>query len=259
LPARLGGLRAQAVDRIATALPARAIGTCSESVAAAQGRLRPRRPTVAVAPGIDPPAEASGAELRELRSSLGIPDGAFVVGTVGRLVAWKGHHLVLRAIAELRRSGVPAFGLIVGGGGHRSARRYETRLLRTRAELGLEGCVALTGQVANATGYVQLMDAYAHAAAPEPFGLAIVEAMALGVPVVAVAGGGPSEIIRHGESGLIVATDAAAEMAGALAELARDDELRGRLASGGRARYRERFTAERMTRDMEWVLAGFAR
>jgi glycosyltransferase involved in cell wall biosynthesis len=248
--------RAQAVGRIATALPARAVGACSHAAADAQARLRPRRPAIAVLPGIDPPAEATPAELASLRARLGIPERAFVVGTVGRLVAWKGHHLVLRAIAELRRRGVPAFGLVVGGG-HQHDARYEDQLKRLADELGLERSLVLTGQVPNATAYLQLMDAFVNAASPEPFGLAIVEAMALGVPVVAVAAGGPAEIIRDRESGLLVDSDGPQDLAAALAELAGDQALCARIAAAARERHRARFTGERMTREMERVLAGF--
>jgi glycosyltransferase involved in cell wall biosynthesis len=256
---RVASLRGRAIDRLATALPARAVGACSESVAAAQARIHPRRPTVAVLPGVDPPSELAAGELARLRSGLGIPDEAFVVGTVGRLVAWKGHHILLRAIAVLRQRGMPAFGLFVGGGGHRAESGYEPYLRQVRSELGLDGSAVFTGQVPAATDYVQLMDAFVDAAAPEPFGLAVVEAMALGVPAVAVAAAGPTEIIRHRESGLLVESSEPETLAAAVAELARDASLRSRLADAGRARYRERFTGERMTRDMEQVLAGFAR
>src|SRR5206468_1724837 len=68
------------LDRVATALPARAIGTSSHGAAAAQQRLRPRRPTFTIAPGIDEPRRAPAEATAALREELGIPEGRVVAG-----------------------------------------------------------------------------------------------------------------------------------------------------------------------------------
>ena len=81
------------VDRLATMLPAAAVGCSSHASAAAQQRLRPRRPTFVVHPGVEPPGNDTGCALS--RSDLGIPDGRPVVTIVGRLQPWKGQDLSL--------------------------------------------------------------------------------------------------------------------------------------------------------------------
>lgn len=255
---RIETARGQLVDRAATAIPAAAIGCCSDSVRVAQERVPPPRPTFTVLPGIDPPVEPGAAELDELRSGLSLPADAIVVGIVGRLFAWKGHHLLLRAIADIRREEPRVHGLFVGGGGHRADPSYEAHLAGLVERYGLQDHVTFTGQVPDASPYLRLMDVFVNASSPEPFGLVVLEAMASGVPVVAVDAGGPAEIIEQGVSGLLTPSSDPADLAAALVPLVRDPELRADLAQNGRERYRSRFTGDRMGSEMQRCLERWA-
>ena len=256
---RAAASRGRMLDRVATAIPAAAIGCCSEAVRRAQDEIHPRRPTFTVLPGIDQPRQLESRDQAAVRDRLAIPADAVVVGTVGRLFAWKGHHQLVLALAELAASESRMHGLIVGGGGHRADARYEAYLNGLVRDHGLEGRVTFTGQVPDATPYLQAMDVFVSASAPEPFGLVLVEALALGVPAVAVARGGPIEIIENGESGLLTPSDAPSELAAAISRLAGDRELRLRLSERGRERYRRRFQGDRMARDMERRFEELAR
>src|SRR5436190_10861985 len=89
------------LDRVATLLPARAIGTSSHGAALAQQRMRPWRPTFTVVPGIDPPRRADPGEAAALRERLGIPPGRVIASNVARLQPWKGQRLLLEAMARL--------------------------------------------------------------------------------------------------------------------------------------------------------------
>jgi glycosyltransferase involved in cell wall biosynthesis len=251
---RLATVRARAVDQLATALPARGVGACSAAVAQAQARIRPHRRTLVVLPGIDPTPGASPDEPVALRATLGIAEDALVVGTVGRLFGWKGHHRLLEAIALLRGEFRRVHGLFVGGGGHRADRSYEDFLERRVRELELGDVTTFTGQVDDATPYIRLMDVFVNASAPEPFGLVVLEAMAEGVPVVAVGQGGPSEILSDGESGVLVESNDPRDLAEGIAELLRDAELRTRIGAAGKEGLAGRFTGDRMTRAMERAL-----
>jgi glycosyltransferase involved in cell wall biosynthesis len=256
---RIATVRGRSLDRVATVIPAIAIGCCSESVRAAQDRIRPHRPTFAVLPGIDPPAELGLDARQALRADLGLPDDAIVVGIVGRLFAWKGHHLLVEALADLCADNPGIHGLFVGGGGHRADAGYEAFLERSVRERGLEGRVTFTGQVPDATPYIQAMDVFVNASSPEPFGLVVLEAMALGVPVVAVGTGGPAEIIEHEVSGVLTPTNDPTDLAAGILRLVRDDALRSTIARQGRDRYRSRFTGERMAHEMQARLEDLAR
>ena len=91
---------------------------------------------------------------------------------------------------------------------------------------------------------------------PEPFGLVLVEAMAAGKPVVATAQGGPLEIVEEGITGFLVPPGDAEALAGALGKLLADEGLGRRMGEAGRQRAWERFSVERMVRELEEVYEG---
>jgi glycosyltransferase involved in cell wall biosynthesis len=246
------------LDRLVTLLPSKAVGTVSHPAAEAQRRLWPHRRTFAVLPGIDEPDRAPPEAIAELRSALAIPPERSVVGTVGRLQPLKGQHRVIEAVAALRARGHDVHGLVVGGDAHGLAPEYGPYLRRLAGERGLQRAVAFTGQVADAAPYFQLMDVSVNATAPEPFGLALLESMALGVPVVAVDSGGPSEIVEQGRSGLLAPSNRPDHLAAAIARLLDDPALRRRIAERAADRFRSHFTAERMVEEMQQRLLELA-
>jgi glycosyltransferase involved in cell wall biosynthesis len=217
------------IDRTATVIRARAIGCSSEACAAAQSRLHPRRRTFVVYPGVEP----EPADHLLSRAELGIPEDAWVVGSVGRLQPSKGHARVISAVAALREQGIPAAGLIVGGEAFGLSRGHAAELAHLVDELDLGDAIVFTGQVERSTPYYAVMDAVAVASDAEGFGLTVVEALLAQRPVVTCAAGGPAEIIEHGVSGLVVDDEG---LTGALAAIATDEELARSLAAAGAQR-----------------------
>jgi glycosyltransferase involved in cell wall biosynthesis/GT2 family glycosyltransferase len=238
------------VERMATALPARAVFMYSHATAAVQRSIWPHRETIVVHPGIDVPARVPEAELARLRDELGLPCGSPVIGIVGRLCSWKGQHHVVRAVGLLRERGHDVHGLIVGGNAYDFEPEYEPRLRALTTELGLDDHVTFTGQVPDGTVHMQLMDVVANASDHEPFGIVLLEAMALGVPVVAVAAGGPAEIVEDGASGLLVPEASPERFADAFERILSSDELRDGLAAGGAQAVEARFTTGRMVEQL---------
>jgi glycosyltransferase involved in cell wall biosynthesis len=239
------------LDRLATALPTRAVGCYCAEARVAQSRLRPRRPSFVVHPGIDIPAPLSESDRLELRATLALPEARPVVGIVGRLQPSKGQHRFLITLARLIRANHSVHGLIVGGNAYDLSPGYETYLHRLAGTLGIANHVTFTGQVPDALECVPAMDVLVNASTQESFGLVLLEAMAASVPTVAFASGGPREIIEAGRSGLLVEDRTEEGLANAIEQLLVDPELRDRLGEGGRDRFQRRFTAERMTRDLE--------
>jgi glycosyltransferase involved in cell wall biosynthesis len=185
--------------------------------------------------------------MTALRRELGLPAGKPVIGIVGRLQPWKGQHRLIRALAELRQGGRDACVLVVGGTAYDLSPEYEPYLRGLVRELGMEASVVFAGQVADPTPFLGLMDVLVNASYPEPFGIVLIEAMALGVAVVAVDAGGPAEIIVADQSGVLVPNPDPKALARALERLLLDDGLRREVAQNGRRRFEGLFTAERMT------------
>ena len=242
------------IDRLATLLPARAIGCTSIAAARAQERLRPRRRTFVVAAGSPPPGTSSRAASVSARS------GRPVVGLVGRLQPSKGQQRMLEAQDLLRRRGHEFHLLIVGGDAYGLSPEYPAQLSATIEQLGLDDAVTMVGEVSDPGPYIQTMDVLVNATDGESFGIVLLEAMARGVAVMAVNSGGPSELIEHGRTGVLARSGAPTELADALEPLLVSPQLRGELGRAGRDRYLRDFTdsamRERFFAAMQTLAAG---
>lgn len=177
-----------------------------------------------------------------LRRALGLADVP-VVGVFSRLAPWKGQHTLLAALAEIP----DAHALVVGGPLFGTAdARYTSHLHALAAEM-LPGRVHFLGFRSDIPALLQACDVVAHTSvAPEPFGRVIVEAMLSERPVVAAGGGGADEIIRHGQTGLLVLPDDPSALAQAIRFLLRQPGDARRIAAAGRSAAAERFTPARM-------------
>jgi glycosyltransferase involved in cell wall biosynthesis len=239
------------MDRAAAAVPARAVGCSSAAAAQAQRKLKPGLPAFVVYPGIDAPPQTSFSELARLRARLQLPAEALVLGVVGRLQPWKRQDLMIKAVAELRRRGRAVHGLLVGGDAYGLSPGYSESLPRLAEKLGVARHVTFTGQVDDATPYMELMDVVLSTSSSEPFGIVLIEAMALAKPVVAFASAGPLEIVRPGVTGLLLPESGGSRaLVGAVDRLLDDSNLRESLGVAARRRFLERFTADRMSRSL---------
>jgi glycosyltransferase involved in cell wall biosynthesis len=247
------------LDRLATRFPARAVGCSSQGAALAQAHLRPHRETFVVHPGVDPVDLPPVAVVNQVRDEIRTDSGRPVVGIVGRLQPWKGQHEFLRAVAMLHTKRIDVHGLIVGGNAWNLSPGYERELHDLALGLGLSESVTFTGQVEDALPYIAAMDVLVNASAEEPFGIVLVEAMALGVPVVAVDAAGPREIVENGRTGILVSQPSHEELARALEHLLRDAPWRKSLGEAGRERFHASFGAAAMTIALEDRLREFAR
>ncbi|MFL1463415.1 glycosyltransferase family 4 protein [Roseococcus sp. DSY-14] len=183
--------------------------------------------------GIDPARLEGGGDLR---ARLGIPPGAPLVGSVGSLIRRKGHDLLLRAVAGLE--GVHL--AIAGSGGEEGALRA------LAAELGLGGRVHFAGNLQHPAELYRAADLCALASRSESFGLALAEAGWFARPSVAAAVGGVPEVLRDGETGLLVPPDDADALRAALRSLLEDPARRGRLGAAARRDVEARFLAPAM-------------
>src|SRR4029079_12019160 len=124
-------------------------------------------------------------------------------------------------------------------------------LERRVAELGLSERLAFTGFRKDVPRLMAACDFVCHTTrVAEPFGMVLIEAMALERPVIATRGGGPSEIIDSDASGVLVPPDDAPALATAMLALAETPEHRRAIGAGGAARVRGHFTIDRMASEL---------
>lgn len=238
------------VDRLATRLPARGILTCSQAGAKAQARLRPSRPTRVVYPGVelerfDPATLPTPAAARR---ALGLPTEGPLIGIVGRLQRWKGMHVLVEAMPEILRVHPDARCVLVGGK-HDLEPDYSDYLESRIAALGVGDRVTLTGLQRNIPEWMQAMDVVVHASDHEPFGIVIIEAMALGKPVVAGNAAGPTEIITDGVHGLLTPYGDSTALAGAILRYLDDTAFARRVGAEAQRRAQE-FSTQRYAQNL---------
>ena len=194
----------------------------------------------------------SKSDRSELLQSWGFSDDSLIVATVGELNRLKGHDLFVRA-AALVIDKFPSARFLVVGGDPSQKKEIETSLREMIGELRLQDRVRLLGEVDEIGSVLAGVDVFVSASRTESFGLAIVEAMAGGIPVIATATEGARELIRDPEVGLIVPVDQVAEMAAAILKLLRDPDMRSRMGQRASREVAEHFHIERMIDDVEQI------
>ncbi len=175
--------------------------------------------------------------------------------SVGSLAPHKGHMVLLEAMGLVLQQCSDAFLTFIGDGSERS--RIEERI----EELDLQDHVRLEGIVDDVQGCLSSAGLFVFPSIErEGLGIASLEAMASGLPVVASDCGGISEVIEHGVTGVLVPPGDSRALAGAVIRLISDREEAERLAAAGRRRVEEHFTVEQTCRELlavyEEVLSG---
>jgi glycosyltransferase involved in cell wall biosynthesis len=177
---------------------------------------------------MDEPPQAWGA------TELELPPGPIAVA-VARLVPQKGIDVAVRALGDLDATLV-----VLGEGSERARLESLAREIGTR--------LLLPGRVGDVAAVLRRADLLVHAARWEGFGLALLEAMLCGLPVVATRVSSIPEIVWDGDTGLLVPPDDPGALRAALERLLADEPLRRRLGEAGRERARTEFSVERMAR-----------
>lgn len=227
------------IHREAAARPTNLVLCVSRAVQRGQQRLYPRWPTAVVHPGIDGDAIGLHSSPVTRRRSTDGP----VIGIVGRVEPWKGQDLAVRMLAELATAGVAARVVFIGERASPTWPDFAGEVDHLIAEHGLGVQVSFTGHLRDVRGALAELDVLVCASREEGFGLAIVEAMQAGVPVVATRCGGPEDIVEDGVSGLLVPAEDPAALATAVRRVVDNPGLADALRLAARSRWCERFTA----------------
>ncbi len=190
--------------------------------------------------GVDVGPRLSAPQRLTLRQTLGFTERDIVIGTVGRFDPIKNLPMLVESLAAARGQNREVRGLLVGDGPQFGAVK---QLLETH---GLDEAVRLTGFRSDARQLVQCMDLFVLSSFSEGTSMALLEAMASGVPAAVTAVGGNPEIVVAGETGWVVPSGAVAALTAAVLEAAADESLRQEFGRAGRQRFEDHFTFGRM-------------
>jgi len=181
-------------------------------------------------------------ERAAVRAGLGVGPGRLAVGMVGRLGSEKGHNLALQAVAALRAR-FPQLVLVIVGDGPLLADLQEVVL---RLDLGQH--VVFCGQRQDIPDILRALDAFILPSLTEGLPMALLEAMAAGLPAVASQVGDVPAVIEDGVSGILVPPGRLDALVKGLALLCSSPELRQELGKAAAVRIANRFSAREMAR-----------
>lgn len=187
---------------------------------------------------------ADAVARRVARQRLTLPLDVSLVGVIGRLDRGKGQEHLIEALALLAAEGRDVHVLIVGEDTRGEAQGYGDMLRQRVTERKLHERVHFRPFTQDVAGVLACLDVFALTSLAETYGMVTIEAMAAGLPIVATHSGGTPDIIREGETGLLVPPADPVALARALAALLDDKARAARVASAARADARERFSRD---------------
>ena len=198
--------------------------------------------------GVDPeqfdPASVSGHRVARLAAEWRLPDGATTIMLPARLTRWKGQAVMLEALARLERKDV----CLVMVGAEQGRKKFRKELLVRAEQLGLTERIRLVGHCEDMPAALMLADIVVNPSIqPEPFGRTVIEAQAMGRPVIVSDQGGTAETVDHEVTGWRVPPGNPAALAAAITHLlALPDAERVALGARARASVIAHYTTEAM-------------
>jgi glycosyltransferase involved in cell wall biosynthesis len=231
-----------------------AISDAVRNAALARGDDAPEKITT-VLNGISQPAVPSQSLVPDppgiptVRYTAGVPQDASMIFCAARLQPEKDIPTLIRAMPAVLDAHPTAHCVIAGEGDQRAAIEAAIRDEAQRNPAFAQS-VRLLGFRNDIPGLMNTCDLFVLPALAEPFGLVILEAMALGKPVIATSTGGPPEIVAHEKTGILVAPQNPAALANAINQLLANRTLHATMGEAGKQRYLTHFTVDRMARDI---------
>jgi glycosyltransferase involved in cell wall biosynthesis len=186
----------------------------------------------------------SAPERYLIREKWGMGAGDAVIGIVSKLWEGKGHATLIRAFKEIKKE-IPTAKLIIVGEGH-----LRESLIHQVQGLDLSDSVLFTGFLADISEMVATLDVAVLPSFFEGMGRVLLEAMAMGKPVVATRVGGIPDLVEHGANGLLVSPGDVTGLREAITRILRDKGLAERMGREGRKRVTDRFSADRMVSEI---------
>lgn len=201
--------------------------------------------------GIDLSRFGSEKDGSLFRQEFRIKPEEIVVGSVGHLAKQKGQRYLVDAASIIQAQRRDVKFVVVGGDASDPNESVKQELCRQVKDLGLEDIVLFTGHRQDIPEIMASFDVFVFPSLWEGFGLAVAEAMAAGKPVVASRIPAVAEVVKDGETGILVPPADSAALAEAIMELAQSPEKAKAMGRAGRMRVQELFSCQRMASEYE--------
>lgn len=195
--------------------------------------------------GVDVPVNLNTYDHKWIHKNYSLPQNGVVIGTTGRLEDVKGYDVLITAMATLRRHHSQVYLILVGDGSRRSS------LQRLAEELGLAGYVIFTGYTSTIWEHLMSMDMFVCSSRSEGVPFSVLEAMAVGLPIIATNVGGIPGIIANQHSGILIPPNNPDAMAEALQELLANPDKAAQLGQNASARIKNEFSAQYMAENVQ--------
>ncbi len=197
---------------------------------------------------------------KQVRQQLGLSPDVFLALNVGQIGLRKGQDVLAEA-ATLAAGTLPHARYVLAGqrcSEKQESREFEQQVIASFQRQGEENLGQLIGYSQNMPSLMNTADLLVHPAHQEPLGRVILEAAASGLPILATDVGGTSEMVRNGESAVLVPPGNPAELATAIIKLAQDPVLRTQLANAARERMETRYTIQQAAMQLQhfWQSVG---
>lgn len=200
--------------------------------------------------GILPDIYTIDIDSIEKRKELGIKNGEFVIGNVARLTLNKDHQTLLEAFRIVSKKMANTRLVIVGDGPERS------HLEHIAESIGIKEKVIFLGQRRDVAEILNTFDLFALSSIREGFPIAVLEAMAASLPVIATDVDGNKELVKDGETGLVVKAKEPKDMAEAIIKLIQNKEIANAMGKKGFKRINDYFTLDKTIKEYEKIYEG---
>lgn len=200
--------------------------------------------------GIDLQQHNRVLDAAQAKARLGLPPNALTVGVIASLIERKGHRFLLQALHEIEPQVGPVDALFAGEGVLRESLEMQAR------GLGMEQRVHFLGFRRDVDKVMAACDIVALPSSKEGLSIAVMEAMALRRPVIATDVAGMPELVRNGETGMLIPPENVDALAQAMLHIYQDEKLAARLAQQGRALLEEKFDQRHCLAEVERFLCS---
>lgn len=241
-----------AIERFLALFTTKTIVVSDEIRREIAGRLKivPPDKCVVIRLGLDLGKFLDSARFKgAFKKKLGLAEDTLLVGIVGRLVPIKNHYMFLDVVATVKKdtAGRDVKFVIIGDGEARGG-------LESRAKaMGIADSVIFTGWIKNLEEVYPDLDVVAITSINEGTPVSLIEAMASGKPVIATDVGGMRDVVIDGSNGLLVESGDVKGFSARLIELLRDAKKRAEMGCEGRRLTREKYSSERLVRDIRML------